>query len=504
MVIMGPLARRETGSLIHHHPTTTTAATISDQLSCPFGILHGIDADDLRQTAYEIFFASCRSSHGFGARKHSASSFDAADVHVTRGGGWVSPGSPMKPNINNHVTNSKVKRSLGLRMLKQCKSRRSNSLGGDSLSPCSSPKTPRGGKAAFNTSSSSSLSQPLSIGRRKMTLAEIMRQQMKVTEQDDSRLRKTLVRTLVSGQTAKRPETIILPLELLRHLKPSEFAEPNDYHKWQQRQFRFLESGLLRHPSIPLDSNSTAAVRLRDLVRSIDHRPLDTSARNSESMRTLCNSVISLSWRSTADNSSPASDSCHWADGYPLNIHIYVTLLRSIFDLQEETAVIDEVDEIFELMKKTWTTLAINRSIHNLCFTWVLFERFVEAGGGAGSEAELLRATLVMLNEVMGDSKRAATSTTPIDSVYLRMLGPVMVEMKNWSEKKLEDYHKYYHTGTGVMENLLLIVFAVTKTSENDDVPVSNIVDKFIRSSLRNAFSQVCIFHIMYSLSFLI
>ncbi|XP_047335804.1 protein unc-13 homolog [Impatiens glandulifera] len=472
----------------------------------PFSNLQRVDADDLREAAHEIFFTSCRSSPGFGGRNalaYYSSSFDASN-DTTTGGSWAGQGSSSttsNANSNNGVINSKVKRALGLRMIRRSKSsRRANSIGNEFS--CSSPKSPTGsaspGRNAFNT-------LPPARAKRRMTLAELMRQQLRVTEQGDNRLRKTLVRTLV-GQTARKPETIILPLELLRHLKPTEFGEPHEYHMWQRRQFHLLECGLLLHPSISLDKNSSAAVRLRDLARSVDESPLDTTAKNSEAMRSLCNSVLSLSWRSASD-SSTTTETCHWADGYPFNIHIYVTLLRSIFDLQDETAILDEVDEMLELMKKTWTTLAISRPIHNLCFTWVLFERFVKAGGGGGPEAELLGATLMTMNEVMGDAKRVAVER---DAVYMRILGPTMTAIKRWSEKRLGDYHRYYRRGSiGVMENLLPLVSAVTKILE-ENVPVmgplpspekglsvvlmdstGNKVDKYIRSSLRNAFSQV-------------
>lgn len=48
--------------------TTTTCSSTPSDLSWPFGKLEDIDSDDLRVTAYEIFFTSCRSSPGFGGR----------------------------------------------------------------------------------------------------------------------------------------------------------------------------------------------------------------------------------------------------------------------------------------------------------------------------------------------------------------------------------------------------------------------------------------------------
>lgn len=180
----------------------------------------------------------------------------------------------------------------------------------------------------------------------------------------------------VTKQTGRRANTIILPLELLRQLKLSEFNNSNEYHIWQKRQLKILEAGLLIHPFIPLDKTNTFAKCLRDIIHDSEVKLIDTN-KNSQTMKTLCNSVFSLSWRSS--NGAP-TDVCHWADGYPLNIILYVALLRSIFDLKDETCVLDEVDELLELMKKTWPILGITRPIHNLCFTWVLFEQYVMTG----------------------------------------------------------------------------------------------------------------------------
>jgi hypothetical protein len=94
-----------------------------------------------------------------------------------------------------NVVNSRVKRALGL------KARRSSQLStalrsgmNASSSSSSAPGSPgRAVRAMMN--------QPSGTGspraRRPMTSAEIMRQQMRVSEQSDARLRKTLMRTLV-------------------------------------------------------------------------------------------------------------------------------------------------------------------------------------------------------------------------------------------------------------------------------------------------------------------
>ena len=215
-----------------------------------------------------------------------------------------------------------------------------------------------------------------------------------------------------------------MPLELLRHLKTSEFGDGPEYQLWQRRQLKVLEAGLLLHPSIPLDKTNNYAMRLREIVRQSENKPIDTS-KTSDTMRTLCNVVVSLAWRST--NGNP-SDVCHWADGFPLNIHLYVALLQSIFDVRDETLVLDEIDEMLELMKKTWSTLGITRPVHNLCFTWVLFHQYVVT---SQMEPDLLGASHAMLAEVANDAKKLDR-----EALYVKLLTSTLASMQGWTEKR--------------------------------------------------------------------
>ncbi|KAK6138750.1 hypothetical protein DH2020_027501 [Rehmannia glutinosa] len=470
-----------------HHPP---------DLVSPFGKLDGLDRADFREAAYEIFFTACRSSPGFGGRSaitYYNASDDQGGDHGGIGSGFGSgPGSPVKPPGVGMAVTSRVKRALGLKMLRRPQpSRRYSSCGSNPSSP--------GGSGAHDSPKAGLTVPAPAVGRlrRPLTSAEIMRQQMRVTEQSDNRLRKTLMRTLV-GQMGRRAETIILPLELLRHLKPSEFNDAQEYHQWQKRQLKILEIGLLLHPSIPVEKSDTSASKLRDIIQSSETKAIDTS-KNSETMRALCNSVVSLAWRSP-DNGT--TDVCHWADGYPLNVEIYISLLQSVFDTKDETQVLDEVDELLELMKKTWSMLGINRSMHNLCFTWVLFEQYVVTGQ---VEPDLITASTTMLNEVANDAKK-----TDREPVYVRMMSCVLAAMKKWCEKRLLDYHGNFDRGTvGLMENILPMIFSAKKILEEDvpcyvtsphqangdggggDDSTGNKVDYYIRSSSRNAFAKM-------------
>uniref|UniRef100_A0A453J4J8 MHD1 domain-containing protein n=1 Tax=Aegilops tauschii subsp. strangulata TaxID=200361 RepID=A0A453J4J8_AEGTS len=409
---------------------------------------------DVREAAYEVFFMSCRAGGGGNAK---GAACDGAE------GGDASPriGAGPRGGTGMNVVNSRVKRALGL------KARRATQ-----------PSTAlRSGTAGSPRA------------RRPMTSAEIMRQQMRVTEHGDARLRKTLMRTLV-GQVGRRAETIILPLELLRQLKLPDFADGAEHHQWQRRQLKLLEAGLITHSSVPLDHRHSASVlRFREVVEAAEARAIDTG-KASDAMRALCDAVLALAWRS-----APAGEACHWADGYPLNVLLYVSLLQGIFDLRDETVVLDEVDELLELMRRTWATLGINRMLHNVCFAWVLFQQYVATGQ---VEPDLAGAALAVLAEVAADA--GARQDNPRDPVYARVFSTALGAIRDWSEKRLLDYHEWYGnggtgTGTAALECALSLALGagkiIAESVHTDHECGGDRVDYYIRCSMRSAFTKV-------------
>ncbi|KAG5387551.1 hypothetical protein IGI04_039021 [Brassica rapa subsp. trilocularis] len=461
-----------------HHSRRESFSDMANSVVCPdtdllwpFGKLDGLDRDEIRETAYEIFFAACRSSPGFGGRtaltfysKHNGGDNQGEGAGGGGGGSGSGFGSLGRKEVVTTPT-SRVKRALGLKMLKRSPSRRMSTTIGTALGAKSAPSSPGngsiggggGGSSLHISQGAGFLTVPPSRPRRPLTSAEIMRQQMRVTEQGDTRLRKTLTRTLV-GQTGRGAETIILPLELLRHVKTSEFGDVHEYQIWQRRQLKVLEAGLLLHPSIPLDKTNNFAMRLREIIRQSETKPIDTG-KSSETMSTLCNAVVSLACRNANQ------DVCHWADGYPLNVHLYVALLQSIFDIRDETLVLDEIDELLELMKKTWSMLGITRPVHNLCFTWVLFHQYIVT---SQMEPDLLGASHAMLAEVANDAKKSDR-----EALYVKLLTSTLASMQGWTEKRLLSYHDYFQRGNvGLIENLLPLALSSSKIV-GEDVTIS-------------------------------
>lgn len=284
---------------------------------------------------------------------------------------------------------------------------------------------------------------------------------------------------------------MVVPLELLQQLKSSDFTDQQEYVEWQKRTLKVLEAGLISHPYMPLDKSNSSAQRLRHIIHAAIDRPLETG-RNNESMQVLRSAVMSLANRSY-DGS--LTDSCHWADGIPLNLRLYEMLLRSCFDANDESSIIEEVDELMEQIKKTWGILGLNQTLHNLCFTWVLFHQFVATGQ---VDLELLSVADGQLAEVAKDVK------TTKDAEYSKILSSTLTSILGWAEKRLLAYHETFDRGNiETMEGIVSLGVAAAKILVEDisneyrrrrrtEVNVARErIETYIRSSLRTAFAQV-------------
>lgn len=435
----------------------------ADDLPSPLGQLSTNLSDEyLTLTAYEIFVAACRTSSG---KPLSSSIANSSSNNNNSHSDSPSQNSPL--GIQRSLTStaaSKVKKAFGLK------------------SPGSgSKKSPGSGSASG--SGQGKLKRPLTVG-------ELMRNQMRVSEAMDSRVRRALLR-ISAGQVGRRIESVVVPLELMQQLKASDFTDQEEYSEWQKRTLKVLEAGLILHPYIPLDKSNSAAQRLRQIIHAALDRPIETG-KNNESMQVLRSSVMSLANRSY-DGS--LTDSCHWADGIPLNLRIYEMLLQSCFDVNDESSIIEDFDELMEQIKKTWGILGLNQTYHNLCFTWVLFHRFVATGQ---MDLELLSDADGQLAEVAKDAK------TTKDSEYSKILSSTLTSILGWAEKRLLAYHETFDRGNvETMEGIVSLGVAAAKILLEDisneyrrrrrnEVNVARErIETYIRSSLRTAFAQI-------------
>ncbi|KAL5558666.1 hypothetical protein UlMin_034877 [Ulmus minor] len=431
-------------------------------LPSPLGELSGQLTDsDLRLTAYEIFVAACRTSSGKALTFVPSSNSSHSD---SPNGHSHSPGSPALQRSLTSTAASKVKKAFGLK------------------SPGSgSKKSPGSGSGPGSGQGKSK--KPLTVG-------ELMRIQMRVSEAMDSRVRRALLR-IAAGQVGRRIESVVVPLELLQQLKLSDFTDSQEHDAWQKRTLKVLEAGLLLHPRLPLDKSQNAAQRLKQIIHGALDRPIETG-RNNESLQVLRSAVMTLASR-TIDGS--LNEACHWADGFPLNLRLYEMLLQACFDINDESSILEEIDELMEHIKKTWGILGINQIHHNLCFTWVLFHRFVATGQ---VEMGLLYAADSQLTEVAKDAK------TTKDQEFSKVLSSTLTSIMGWAEKRLLAYHETFDSGNlETMQGIVSLGVAAAKILVEDisneyrrrrknEVNVArDRIDTYIRSSLRTAFAQL-------------
>ncbi|MFS7909105.1 putative protein unc-13, mammalian uncoordinated 13, domain 2 [Helianthus anomalus] len=469
--ILGQSKRDSMNGLNSFKSTTTTTAAVTttlDPLPSPFGDLTPtLSATDLRETAYEIFIAACRTSTGKPLtytpnNNNNNNNSNNTDSPLQRSSQSPSlSGSPSQRSITSAAA-SKMKKALGLR---------SSSSAGSPGSGASSGAG-SGGKV-----------------KKVMTIGELMRIQMKVSEAADSRIRRALLR-VSAGQVGRRVEMMVLPLELLQQFKPSDFTDQQEYDTWQKRNLKMLEAGLLLHPHVPLGNATTASQRLQKIIRNALDKPIETG-RNTEPLQVLRGAVMSLANRST----DGSNDSCHWADGFPLNLRLYEILLETCFDANDESSIIDEVDEVMELIKKTWGILGINQMLHNICFSWVLFNRFVATGQ---TDNDLLYAADCQLVEVAKDAK------TTKDPTYAKILSSTLTSILGWAEQRLLAYHDTFdNVNINSMQSIVSLGVSAAKIlvedisneyrrrRKNDTDVARSRTDTYIRSSLRTAFAQI-------------
>ncbi|XP_058222177.1 protein unc-13 homolog [Rhododendron vialii] len=471
--LLGQSKRDMTGTTSSRFAATTATIITSSPLPSPFGDLTPtLSASDLRETAYEIFVAACRTSSGkpltFVPSSSSAGGERSNSPSPSLSSLSSSPS--MQQRSLTSTAASKMKKALGLR-----------SSGSGSLK--------RSGEGSPTTSVGSGGGGGRGNKRAPVTVGELMRVQMRVSETVDSRIRRALLR-IAAGQVGRRIESMVLPLELLQQFKSSDFTDQEEYEAWQKRNLKILEAGLLLHPHVMPEKSNTTLQRLWQIIHGALDRPLETG-RNNESMQILRNAVMSLASRSS-DGS--LAESCHWADGSPLNLRLYEILLEALFDNNDETSIIEEVDELMELIKKTWAILGINQMLHNLCFTWVLFNRFVVTGQ---VENDLLYAADSQLAEVAKDAK------TSKDPAFAKILNSTLSSILSWAEKRLLAYHDTFDAGNiDTMQSIVSLGVSAAKILVEDisneyrrkrkgEVDVArNRIDTYIRSSIRTAFAQ--------------
>lgn len=284
---------------------------------------------------------------------------------------------------------------------------------------------------------------------------------------------------------------MLVPLELLQNIPASTFTDSAEHIRWLKRQLRVLEAGLLAHPLVRGDSNGVDALRLRQCLKEMYSRGSDTG-KNTESIQALRAAAMTRATRPY--NGETDEDILHWVDGYPLNANLYAALLGCCFDTVEEATVLEELDDLMEMVKKTWGVLGVDQLTHNMLFMWVLFRQYVLTGQ---TEVDLLGAAESQMGEVRKDYKNCRPE-------QWNLLHGILTTIQAWAEKRLLAYHDSFPEGAGGPLGKVLALAVQSAEIIGEDIfadkrrkqksppnIVVNTVDIYIRSSIRTAFAQV-------------
>jgi hypothetical protein len=109
-----------------------------------------------------------------------------------------------------------------------------------------------------------------------------------------------------------------------------------------------------------------------------------------------------------------------------------------------------EVEEILEMLKSTWRILGVTQTIHDICYTWVLFRQYVLTG-----ELTLLQHAMHQMKRIASDGQRSTQERfymKGLRSTVEGLGGPeelsyvqsVLTPIKSWVDKQLEDYHLHF------------------------------------------------------------
>lgn len=342
-------------------------------------------------------------------------------------------------------------------------------------------------------------------------LMENMRTQMEISEGMDRLTREALLHAS-AGRVGKRMDTLLVPVELLCTVSRSEFPDRKAYLRWEKRQINVLEEGLLNYPSIHLDTTDRMAAELKTLIAKIEEAEGLPSpagpAQHAESLKAIRGVAHALAER--AARGDQTGEVCHWADGYHLNVRLYERLLCSVFDILDEGKLVEEVEEIVELLKSTWRILGITQTIHDICYTWVLFRQFVLTG-----EESLLQHTTLQMKRIAMDGQRSAQERFYMKSLRSVMEGndgsreltfvqSVLAPIKQWVDKRLEDYHLHLADASKMEAFMSLAMVAGRLLAEESDqtgitrmtsaaemAAVAKQTEDYIFSSSKSAFGRV-------------
>ncbi|KZV40963.1 hypothetical protein F511_25688 [Dorcoceras hygrometricum] len=205
---------------------------------------------------------------------------------------------------------------------------------------------------------------------RNLKIHETIRMQMQagyaISEATDTLIRRRLTQ-FVSGKPCGDIDVPQLSLALLTGILRTDFPSEKSYIHWKNKTKKQMIGA------------SLAKIR----------NPEEWDLKMSPSERSeflLVIRQVALAFSSMPGRFGIEGETYYWTTGYHLNIRLYEKILSSVFDILEDSQLVEEAEEILELIKLTWSMLGITQKLHHALFAWVLFQQSL----GIGTSSELV------------------------------------------------------------------------------------------------------------------
>ncbi|XP_010055606.2 protein unc-13 homolog isoform X2 [Eucalyptus grandis] len=301
-------------------------------------------------------------------------------------------------------------------------------------------------------------SQPV---ERHFELIDIIRSQMQISEAKDACLRKKLIE-LVTSKTCRQINVPQISSGLLDGIRESDFLNEKHYLQWRRRQVNLLEEFI--SSSTNVGTNEHRIIR-SSLPKIRDPKEWDVKMSPSDRAELLyAIKQVVLGLSSLPGEVGLETGTYYCTVGYQLNIRIYEKLLIGMFDILDESQLIEEAEEILDLIKMTWATLGITQKIHDAMHGWVLFRQFVGT-----HEPSLLEHSILKLQRFVSAEDHDRKEEQYINRLAcsqqhngvktkLSLVEAVLCSISIWCDSHLQDYHLHFSKEPGIFGRVMTLV----------------------------------------------
>ncbi|KAK9121404.1 hypothetical protein Syun_019021 [Stephania yunnanensis] len=335
-----------------------------------------------------------------------------------------------------------------------------------------------------------------------LDLFEVVRSQMQIAETMDACIRQSLVQ-LASSTAYREIYVPQISLELLTGICKYNFPSEKLYIQWKKRQANILEELLCTSASLKTDECRDVKNMLA-MIKS--NEQWDISSCPLEHAEVL----LTIKKYSSKLSSGPGKfglpgETIYWTSGYHLNIKLYQKLLSCVFDILDESQLVEEAEEILNLMKFTWTALGITQKIHNALYGWLLLKQYVETG-----EMRLLDHAILEIQKIQGsekDEKEIAYISCLVCSITINgsklsvnLVDAIFMSMSVWCGCKLKDYHLNLSQEPMTFKRILTLLVSVGMLASDESgvlklvrpVTEPELAARLIKGLIENSVHATC------------